>query len=304
MEEVGIPNPPFIPIPGLANTRDIGGYPIAKSPGKIVKRGLIFRASEPSKATDEGIAKLQELNINVVYDLRSAEEIDHDGRKVKEWPGATRIHAPVFSDQAHDPEALAARFKSYNDNPKGFVFGYQEDILNSATSAESKTKPFKQILEHLASNSPSPILRHDAAGKDRTGVICALALSLCGVDDEVVAHEYSLTDLGLRSRHLEFLTGILKEKTIKVDPQTARRMNASKKETMVDLLAMIKEKWGSVEDCVITLGLLDSDGIKSLQQNLVVDGEAIDWQAHVELVTKAVEEADKLADSIQRQVGS
>ena len=228
MEEVDIPNPPFIRIPGLANARDIGGYPVATSPGKIVKRGLVFRASEPSKATDEGIAKLQELSIRVVYDLRSAEEIEHDGRRIREWPGTTRIHAPIFSDQAHNPESLAARFKSYSDNPNGFVFGYQEDILYSASSVESKTQPFKQILEHLAFTTTSPILLHDSAGKDRTGVICALALSLCGVDDEVVAHEYSLTDLGLRSRHLEFLTALLKEKTITVDPHTARRMNASK----------------------------------------------------------------------------
>jgi len=55
-----------------------------------------------------------------------------------------------------------------------------------------------------------------------------LTLSLCGVEDEVIAHEYSLTDLGLRSRHLEFLTALLKEKAVTVDPRTARRMNASK----------------------------------------------------------------------------
>ena len=228
MAEVDIPNPPFIPIPGLANARDIGGYPVATSSGKIVKRGLIFRASEPSKTTDEGIAKLQEINISIVYDLRSAEEIERDGRKIKEWPGATRIHASTFPDEAHNAESLAARFKSYNANPNGFVFAYQEDILHSAASVDNKAQPFKQILEHLASAAPSPILLHDAAGKDRTGVICALTLSLCGVEDEVIAHEYSLTDLGLRSRHLEFLTALLKEKAVTVDPRTARRMNASK----------------------------------------------------------------------------
>lgn len=225
MEEIGIPSPPFIPIQGLANARDIGGYPVKNSSGKVIKRGLIFRASEPSKATDEGIATLQELGIRVVYDLRSAEEIEHDGRKIKEWPGTTRIHAPIFSDQAHDPESLGARFKSYNANPNGFVFAYQEDILSSASSVPGK--PFKQILEQLSSTAPSPILLHDSAGKDRTGIICALVLSLCGVDDEVVAHEYSLTDLGLRSRHLEFLTALLKENSITIDPRTARRMNAS-----------------------------------------------------------------------------
>ena len=38
---------------------------------------------------------------------------------------------------------------------------------------------------------------HCTAGKDRTGVICALILSFCGVPDDVVAYEYSLTEQGL-----------------------------------------------------------------------------------------------------------
>jgi protein tyrosine/serine phosphatase len=38
---------------------------------------------------------------------------------------------------------------------------------------------------------------HCTAGKDRTGVICALILSICGVSDETVAYEYSLTEEGL-----------------------------------------------------------------------------------------------------------
>lgn len=68
---------------------------------------------------------------------------------------------------------------------------------------------------------------------------------------------------------------------------------------MADMLAMIRGKWGSTENCVIALGFLDADGIKRLRRNLIVDGTAIDWQAHAKLVEKAVEEADKLVDTIQ-----
>jgi hypothetical protein len=68
---------------------------------------------------------------------------------------------------------------------------------------------------------------------------------------------------------------------------------------MVDLLAMIKKEWGSVDNCVISLGFLDVNGIKNLRQNLIADGVAIDWQGHAELVAKAEEEADRLVDTIQ-----
>ncbi len=52
---------------------------------------------------------------------------------------------------------------------------------------------------HLANEPEKSLIVHCTAGKDRTGVLCALILSLCGVDDDIVAHEYSLTDVGLNT---------------------------------------------------------------------------------------------------------
>lgn len=70
--------------------------------------------------TEAGVAKLQALRVTDVYDLRSRQEIDRDarnghGRQPKEWPGATRIFAPVFLDDDYSPEAIAVRFKNYAD---------------------------------------------------------------------------------------------------------------------------------------------------------------------------------------------
>ena len=59
------------------------------------------------------------------------------------------------------------------------------------------------ILSHLATGPPSglgPILIHCSLGKDRTGVICALILSLCGVQDSIIADEYALTALGIAQK--------------------------------------------------------------------------------------------------------
>jgi protein tyrosine/serine phosphatase len=62
---------------------------------------------------------------------------------------------------------------------------------------------YRTILLHLANEPEKPLIVHCTAGKDRTGVICALVLSLCGVDDEVVAHEYALTEVGLSTEWKE-----------------------------------------------------------------------------------------------------
>ena len=73
---------------------------------------------------------------------------------------------------------------------QGFTRAYR-DILGSAPPA------YRRILLHIAHEPSKPLIIHCTAGKDRTGVICALILSLCGVPDSVVAYEYSLTEIGL-----------------------------------------------------------------------------------------------------------
>lgn len=110
-------------------------------------------------------------------------------------------------------------------SPQGFAKVYVS-MLAAATKPVNEARPYGQILEHLASDSspPSPILIHCTAGKDRTGIICALILSLCGVEDEIVAHEYSLTDLGLKCRHAEIISHLITEAAFKGDPEGAYRM--------------------------------------------------------------------------------
>lgn len=66
---------------------------------------------------------------------------------------------------------------------------------------------------------------------------------------------------------------------------------------MVEFLKTIKEKWGSVDQCVVGLGLLSQEGIEQLRRNMTINdagmSEAkVDWKPHAELVAKAEEEAD------------
>ncbi|KAI0012010.1 tyrosine phosphatase family-domain-containing protein [Xylariaceae sp. FL0662B] len=146
-----LPSPPFEHVPGLPNFRDLGGYPVVGSPvadpdpdpdpeaagktrtrtrtrtrTKMVRRHLIFRSSEPSRLTADGVARLQALGVERVYDLRSASEIARGlrqqgpGYPVKEWEGARRVFVPVFLDEDYSPEAMALRYRHYlSESPQG-----------------------------------------------------------------------------------------------------------------------------------------------------------------------------------------
>ena len=177
----------------LPNLRDVGGQPISST--AATRHGLLYRSAAPRATAPAALAA---LSITVVYDLRSAVEIDREGgvpatEAACTTPSCARRHVPVFTVDDYTPEAIALRYKDYGaaDTTAGFVAAYKAILKSGAKSA------FAPVLKHLAATDPTPCLVHCTAGKDRTGLLCAIVLSLCGVDDQHVADEYALTEEGL-----------------------------------------------------------------------------------------------------------
>lgn len=91
-EEAPLPRlpPPFIYTPSLANLRDAGGFPV---PGEkmVVRRGILYRAADPTFVTSEELAFLNgELGITHIYDLRSEPEFERQGNALIEWEARIR----------------------------------------------------------------------------------------------------------------------------------------------------------------------------------------------------------------------
>ncbi|KAI1817060.1 tyrosine phosphatase [Poronia punctata] len=257
----------FIHIPGVLNFRDIGGYPVSSQQGKEVRRGIVYRSAEPSQITQAGREAIQKLNIAYRYDLRSEQEILRNNGGG--W-GARDIYAPVFRKEDYSPEAVALRFKTHKARPEGFAEGYSE-ILVAGAHPDNAARPYARILEHLATTNPKPILIHCQVGKDRTAIICALILSLCGVSDDIVADEYSLSDIGLKSIHEELIAKLLQKEAFREDPESVHEMVLTRRDNMLLLLRKIRADYDSVEQCVVDLGLLSWEGISNLTTNMVVD---------------------------------
>lgn len=108
------------------------------------------------------------------------------------------------------------------DTWQGFTRAYMA-ILSHAPAS------YRTMFLHLANEPSKPLIVHCTAGKDRTGVFCALVLSLCGVDDETVAQEYALTDLGLSKEWKESVIAHLMENpALKDDKEGAWNMIGAK----------------------------------------------------------------------------
>jgi len=215
-------SPPFIEVPGIHNFRDIGGYAIADSPSSSTRQGLIYRCAGPDRVLPAGKQKIQDLGITCIYDLRSKPEIEKQKLEPLQIDGVERIFAPAFANEDYSPESIALRYKDYaHGGPEGFKRAYRDILENAGPS-------YGKILRHIRDRPSEPLLLHCTAGKDRTGVIIALIMSIAGASDETISSEYALTDVGLAPMRPVIMEHLLKEPSLNNDKAAAERMISAK----------------------------------------------------------------------------
>ena len=214
--------------------------------------------------------------IRVIFDLRSTPEIRRDGPEwadiavdkddVFEPYGIYRDWVPVFAEKDYGPEQVALRYKDYTRGTSaGFVAAYR-DILLSAPSAYGK------VFRHLAEDNAKPCLVNCTAGKDRTGILVALLLSLAGASPDDTANEYSLTDTGLADLKPTFVERLLKNPTLHGNREGVEYMVSSNKQNMIDALQMIDQEFGGAESYMTTKCGLSNSQIDQLKSNLLESG--------------------------------
>lgn len=191
-----------LPVDGMNNFRDMGGYKTAD--GKHVKWGKLYRSDHIYNATDNGIEYLKKLNINTIIDYRSDNEITKYPNEVIN----NEVKTYCLDPSAHAAE-LAAQFQSSKENEdinlinkiieqqKSGNLVSQSDVVfkqyqTFATSDKSK-EAFTSMLRVLADPEAAAIVQHCRGGKDRTGYGAMLVLGVLGVSKEDLIEDYMLT---------------------------------------------------------------------------------------------------------------
>ena len=101
----------------------------------------------------------------------------------------------------------------------------------------------KYVLELCSDATRHPIAFHCTAGKDRTGVITAIILGLCGVPPEDIVEDYSLSaNVYAQMNDHKAMVGALSQRNL--DPKTFLGAPPS---VMREILEAINENYGSVQ---------------------------------------------------------
>lgn len=169
-----------IPFGQLHNFRDLGGYPTGD--GHAVRWGRLFRSDSLSKARGQDWERFLALGISTVIDLRYPWEIEAKGRVPEDpsfaYHNLSIEHRPY--DQARlGPEAETGAFLAER---------YME-------VAHDGVEELRQALRVIAATEDGGVVFHCASGKDRTGLLAALVLSLLGVSETDIVEDFALTGL-------------------------------------------------------------------------------------------------------------
>ncbi|MEM9539382.1 MAG: tyrosine-protein phosphatase [Cyanobacteria bacterium P01_E01_bin.42] len=70
----------------------------------------------------------------------------------------------------------------------------EDKIENYQTDNKITRKWINRVVSELAREIETPILIHCTAGKDRTGIIVAAILKICGIPEQYIIEEYLLSD--------------------------------------------------------------------------------------------------------------
>jgi protein tyrosine/serine phosphatase len=239
---------PIVPFhldwPNCLNARDLGGLPTREG-GRIRERALV-RTDGHSKLTPDGVAAVRAYGVSRIIDLRREREC---------------LVAP----------SPFARTPIYQNLPVQNPADPDNEMLTLAeiyiAMLDLRPQLFTAAVAAIADAPAGPVVVHCAGGKDRTGIVVAMALHLAGVEADVIAADYAVTETRLAEENAAFLATVS-------DPvlrEAYRRLQPTHPSTMLATLDHLDRRYGGVAAYLAKGGLTDAQ-VAALRTRLV-DGQ-------------------------------
>jgi protein-tyrosine phosphatase len=121
----------------------------------------------------------------------------------------------------------------------------------------------------LADDANYPVLLHCTGGKDRTGFITALVQLLAEVPMELVKQDYLLSN-ELNKIRMKKLERVIRWGTLfQVPTNRLKPIFEVREEYLLEIIDSLIEKYGSIEEYLISGCNIDRETVNKLKQNIL-----------------------------------
>lgn len=239
---------PVLALEGTYNFRSTAGYPAAA--GRL-RENALFRSDALHRLSEDDQRVFSAQGISRVIDLRDPEELRHSPNAIPAGPTET-VHHPIFGSGAGLP-AITGSFSI--DSVYRYMIEHRADRVAGA-------------VRLIADAPEGGVLVHCTAGKDRTGVVVASALTAVGVPRDQVIADYAASAANLAGEWAERMLAASAERFGEFDGDARELIVGSPAEAIDRTLDLIDDGYGGVERMLLLHGL-DDDALDRLQRRLV-----------------------------------
>lgn len=268
-KEEELPQKRHIPLEGQSNFRDIGGY--KTTDGRTVKWGQVYRTGELPRLTDEDIAVLKNLDLQMVHNFLLEEEIAQRGQD--RLPSSTQLVENPIKTSADDLVLAVLEARKTGD------FSVVPPDLNKEVHrvlAREGREEYAAMMRALSDPENRPFAFHCSHGVHRTGTATAILLSALGVPWETVREDYLLSNTYREEENDKRIEQLTAEaaKTLGVPPGEVDTTNMVafyilQGDYIDGTLEVILQEYGSMEN-YLQQGLgLSSEELDVLRQQLL-----------------------------------
>lgn len=253
----------WIDLDGAVNVRDLGGLP-TRDGGSTAPHRLI-RSDNLQALTPSDVRLLvDEISVRSVVDLRTGVEVVNEGPGPLTREASVDIrHLSLFPEAGHNTDAAAL------DEGKPVILPWQERATIGPDGKKQWPGAAEVYLGYLTERPDSVLaglrviadtdgatIVHCAAGKDRTGILTAVALEAVGVEREAIIEDYVLTGERIEA----IMRRLMGTQTYSDDVITAKmNKHKPKAETMVEVLTTIDSSFGGVGTWLRSQGWSEAD---------------------------------------------
>jgi protein tyrosine/serine phosphatase len=165
-----------------------------------IKAGIVYRSALLANYQFSGEldSLLETRNIQTIIDLRAGQELDNISYENRIQTKVDYIHAPL--DPWNQPEWFQENYQQGTNSEiayRYFIMCCQDSIIQS--------------LNEIRKSKGAAII-HCHAGKDRTGILCAIIALICGASTKEIYQDYLASENDTESKFLKIALDYIAEK--------------------------------------------------------------------------------------------